>query len=286
MDQDDELAEWKSKTYQLVGRNVLLFQQMEHLLKIILPRSTVSISSETDAPSMMTDRSSAVETCTLGTLVKRFIAEVCDPHEPDPTGDSDHDQVNLTAAFRLRFDDPDGRDAMIQRLNDLNFGRNRLVHHLLSGVDVNSPASWCSIHDELEVQHQQVLSEIETLRHLVDAMAMSGALVAHPEIQRELVCGPIREHLIEKLRTEAEKSADPDGWTSVSAAIQSDRPVSSDIIRDLLGRLDIRNLSAFLEAVGGFEIRHDKDQKGRPKTFYRVTGTQSQSASDSAGQDF
>lgn len=283
MDQDDELAEWKSKTYQLVGRNVLLFQQMEHLLKFILPRSTVSISSETDVPLMVTGRRSAVETCTLGTLVKRFIAEVCDPNDPDPT--SDAEDVNLTSTVRLRFNAPAERDVRLQRLDDLVKERNRLVHHLLSEVDFNSLASMRSIQNELEDQYQKVLSEIESLRQLVEIIAVSGAFVAHPEMGLEFVCGPIREHLVEKLRLEAGKSAHPDGWTSVSAAIQSDRPISSDIIRDLLGRLDIRNLSAFLEAVGGFEIRHDKDQKGRTKTFYRVTGTQNPAAPNSAEQE-
>lgn len=283
MDQDDELAEWKSKTYQLIGRNVLFFQQMEHLLKIILPRSKVSISSETDVPLMMTGRRSAVEACTLGNLVKRFIAEVCDPNELDPTGDSK--DVNLTSTVRLRFDAPAEREVLIQRLNDLVNERNRLVHHLLSEVDFNSLASLRSIQDELEDQHQKILSEIKTLRRMIEMIAVSGALVAHHEVRRELVCGPIREHLIEKLRLEAGKSANPDGWTSVSAAIQSGRPISSDIIRDLLGRLDIQNLSTFLEAVGGFEIRHESDSKGKSRTFYRVTSNEIQNTPDSSRQN-
>lgn len=279
MEHDDELAEWVSKTHQLIGRNLLLFQRLEHLLKLVLPRATVSVSPDTDVQSRKDQGYPEVETCTLGALVKRFIDEVCDPNEPPPTDDSDG--LRARATFRLRFETSEGREALIKRLKALVEGRNRLVHHLLSEVDVNSPASWRSIHDQLEAQHQKVLTEIETLRHLVDTMAISGALVAHPEIRPELVCGPIREHLIEKLRVAAEKSAGPDGWTSVSAAIQSDRPISSDAIKELLRHFDVRNLSAFLEAVGGFEIRHDKDQKGGPRAFYRVPGTQSPTATDS-----
>ena len=150
MEQDNELAESKTRTYQLIGRNVVLFQQMEQLLKIILPEATVSISSDTDVQALKKERYAAVETCTLGNLVNRFIDEVCDPNDPDPKGDSD--QVHLTNTFRLKFDAPDGRDTMIKRLKDLVEGRNRLVHHLLSQVDVNSPASWRAIHDDLENQ--------------------------------------------------------------------------------------------------------------------------------------
>ena len=282
MEKVDELAESKTRTYQLIGRNVMLFQQMEQLLKIILPRATVSISSDTDGQAVRAERYAVVEKCTLGNLVNRFIDEVCDPNEPDPTGDSDH--VNLTTTFRLKFDPLDGRDTMIKRLNDLVEGRNHLVHHLILQIDANSPTSWRSIHGDLEKQQQQVLSEIETLRRLVEAMGMGSALIAHPEIQRELVYGPIREQLIEQLRDVAGESADPDGWTSLKAAINSDRFVSPDVLTRLQESYQVPTVSAFLETVGGFEIRHEKDQKGRTRTFYRVTKTQNPSPPDSGEQ--
>ena len=292
MDHDGELAEAKLKTYQLIGRNIVLFQQMEQLLKIVLPRATVSISSETEIPSMMTGRCSAVERCTLGNLVNRFIDEVCDPEESDleesdpeesdPEGDSD--QVNLTTTLRLIFETPEARDMKIKRLNDLVDGRNRLVHHFFSRFEVNSIRGWRSTHEDLEDQHQQILSEIGTLRQLLDAKAKSDVLFAHPEIQRELVYGATREQLIEELRAAAQESIDPDGWTSLKAAINRDDVVSLDVITELLKGYEIRTVTALLEAVGGFEIRHDKDQKGKARTFYRVTGIQDPSAPDSAEQ--
>jgi hypothetical protein len=283
MEQDGELIEWKGKVHQRIGRNVLLFQQMEQLLKILLPRATVTVSSQPDARSMMSELGCAVETWTLGNLVDRFIKEVCVPNELNPKDDSDGLQV--TATFRLRFESSEGRDAQIKRLKALVEGRNRLVHHFLPQIEADSIESWRSIHDELEVQQQQVLSEIETLRHLVETIAMSGALVAHPEIQRELVCGPIREQLIEKLRFEAGKSADPDGWTSLKAVLRSGGGVFSDAITDLLVHYELPNLSAFLEIVGGFEIRHESDQKGRTRTFYRVTTPEHSPTPDSSTQE-
>lgn len=282
MDQDDELAEAKSKTYQMIGRNVVFFQQMEHLLKSVVPSATVSISSDTDVQSMMTKRWCEVETRTLGILVDRFINEVCDPNESDPTGESD--QVYLTTTLRLKFETPEGRDAMIKRLKDLVAGRNHLVHHLLTQIDANSPESWRLIHDDLENQHRQVLLEIESLRRLVRSIEMNRALIAHPEIQRELVYGPIREQLIETLWDAAGESADPDGWTSLKAAINNDRFISPDVITELLEGYEIRTVSAFLENLRGFEIRHDRDQNGKSRTFYRVTGTQNPTAPDPAEQ--
>jgi hypothetical protein len=278
MDQDDELAEWKSKTYQLVGRNILLFQRMEHLLKFLLPRAEFSISLDSDSPSIKTKPTPVIET--LGMLVDRFTEEVCNADEVTSSDESHGSELN--AKFRLGFETPEGRDALIKRMKSLVKGRNDLVHHFLLQIDANSVESWRSTHKALEEQHRHTFAEIETLRHLVEAMEITCASFAEPEFQRELVCGPIREHLIEKLRVAAEKSAGPDGWTSVSAAIQSDRPISSDAIKELRRHFDVRNLSAFLEAVGGFEIRHDKDQKGGTRTFYRVPGPQSPTATDSA----
>lgn len=280
MNHDEDLAESKAKTFELIGRNILLFQEMEHLLKKVLPRATISISSDTDVSSMMTTRLGAVKTCTLGALVNRFIAEVCDAGEPEIPGDSD--MAGLTATYRLRFDPPDGRDVMSKRLNDLVEGRNRLVHHLLSQIVPNSPASWRSLHEGLEDQYQQTLAEIETLQHLVEGIEESSALIAHPDIRRELLYGPIREQLMKKLHLAARESLDPEGWTSLKTAIHSDDGISSDALTQLLVNEGSRTVSAYLETLTGFEVRHDKDRKGKTRTFYRVTGMQDAGGPDSA----
>lgn len=278
MDQEDELAEWKKKTCQLIGRNVLLFQQMEQLLKDLLPRATNSISFDTDVQVARAERYAEVEKCTLGNLVNLFIDEVCDPDEP--TFSDEPDGPRLTLTIRLSFKTSEERDALIERLKDLVEGRNRLVHHLLSEIDVNSLASWRRIHDVLEDQYRQVDSEIKALQKLFGLMAMSGALLVHPEIRRELVYGPMRDQLIEKLMAAARESSEPDGWTSLKVAIKNGHFVSSDVITEFLQGYQIRTISAFLETVGDFEIRHDKDRKGKTRTFYRITREQNPAASD------
>lgn len=280
MDQDDELADWKSKTYQLIGRNVLHFQRMEQLLKFLLPQATVSIFGKADLASFLEERSEEVRVCTLGTLVNRFLAEVCVPDEPTSVEESV--EPKFTSTVRLVLDDPVGLESMRTRLKNLVEGRNHLVHDLISRIDANSVECWRSIHNDLEEQQQRTLAEIETFRQLVELLDVGRAFFASPEGQRELAYGPLRDRLIEKLRAEAGRSSDADGWTSLRAAIRSDGEVASDHINELLGHFDFRNLSAFLEAVGGFEIRHDKDQKGGTRTFYRVNGTQSPTATDSA----
>ena len=281
MDQDDELAEWMSKTYQLVGRNVLLFQRMEHLLKFLLPRAEFSISLDSDSPSIKTKPTPVIET--LGMLVDRFTEEVCNADEATSTDESHGSELN--AKFRLGFETPEGRDALIKRMKSLVKGRNDLVHHFLLQIDANSVESWRSTHKALEEQHRQTLAEIETLRHLVEAMEITCASFAEPEFQRELVFGSVRERLIEKLLAEAGRSSDADGWTSLRSAIRSDGEVASDHITKLLGTYEIPTVSAFLMAVGGFEIRHERDSTGKSRTFYRVTSNEIQNTPDSSKQD-
>ncbi|NLT71650.1 MAG: hypothetical protein GXX91_13290 [Verrucomicrobiaceae bacterium] len=271
MDHDDELAESKSKALHLIGSNVLLFQEMEHLLKKILPHATVVVSSDTDARAMVTEREEAVETCTLGTLVKRFIAEVCDPKEPELSGES----AQLSIALRVHFDDPAQGDARIKNLTDLVKGRNHLIHHLISTVDVNSLESWRSVHSDLEQQQRQIRSEIESLREWIKMMEIFGAALAHPEMRREFIYGPIRYQLNEQLLAFAQESADPDGWTSLKAAINSNRFVSPASITQFLESEQVPTISAYLKAGGDFELRQDKTRKGNTQTFYRAIGTQS-----------
>jgi len=181
MDQVANLAESRSTTYQLIGRNVLLFQQMEQLLKIILPRSTVSISANTDVQSLSERRHAAVEKCTLGNLVNRFIDEVYNPNEPIPTEDSG--QLSITSAIRWKFPDSAKRDAQIQRLRDLVDGRNHLIHHIILNIDFDSPESWSSIQGDLEIQQRQILSEIKKLQQLINTMKKAAEKFSHLETQ-------------------------------------------------------------------------------------------------------
>jgi hypothetical protein len=278
MEHDNEIAESKARAEQLIGRNVLLFQEMERLLKVLLPRATVSISRDCDVRAEKARRHAAVEKSTLGNLVNRFIDEILVPNEPDLPDDSG--QVRIDASIRLKFDAPEERDAMIQRLTKLVDGRNQLVHHLLSEVDVNSSASWRSIQGGLEEQQRQILAEIETFLQLVEATEMSRALVAHPEFKKELAYGPMREQLIERLRNAAGQSSDPDGWTSLREVIRMDGAATGDSLAALLKGYEIPTVSAFLEAVGGFEVRHVADPKGKSRTFFRIARSQHSSAPD------
>jgi hypothetical protein len=278
MKHDTELAESKARAEQLIGGNVLLFQEMEQLLKTLLPRATISISPDQDVRAEKARRHAAVEKSTLGNLVNRFIDEILDPNEPDLPDDSG--QVRIDASIRLKFDAAEERDAMIQRLTKLVDGRNHLVHHLLSEVDVNSSASWRSIQGDLEEQQRQTLAEIETLRPMVEMNDRILASLAHPEIQRELAYGPIREQLIERLQKAARKSTAPDGWTSLREVIRMDGATTGDSLAALLKAYEIPKVSAFLEAVGGFEVRHVADPKGKSRTFFRIARSQQSSAPD------
>ena len=283
MDQDDELAEWKAKVYQQIGRNVLHFQRMEQLLKIILPRAKVSISPDTDVALMKAKAGIAVEMETLGTLVKLFIAKVCDPEEPSSTDESE--TPGIKATLRLIFKSSEARDGLIKRLKDLVNERNHLVHHLLSQIDLRSPASWRSIQGALENQEKRALSEIEGLRQLVELIGWSRSLISHPDIRQEIAYGPIREQLLGKLRAASAKSADPEGWTPLKAAIHTEPRISPELLTEYLENFQLPNVSALLENVPDFELRHDKDQKGKTRTYYRYIGSQDSTVPDTVAQE-
>lgn len=268
MEQDDELAGWKSKTYQRIGRNVLLFQQMEQLLKFILPRATLSIRAGADVRVAMDRSCGMVEKSTLGALVTQFIDEVYDSEEPAP-GDPG-DGGLLETRCRVEFASGEAREAMIARLADLVEGRNRLVHHFLARIESDSVESWRTADEELEKQHGEALAAIETLRRLLEALDTMRAAIANSDIRRELVVGPLREQLTETLRVAAAKSTDPDGWTSLGAVLQSDCPLSSDAIKEVLAVYQVATLSTFLETLDDFEIRHERVPTGKWRTFYRI----------------
>lgn len=268
MDQVDELNAWKARVFQLIGENVLIFQQMECLLKDLLPRATISISPEIDAAAMLALRKGEVELNTLGTLVKRFITEVCNPADPNP--ENHVDRWAFTSSIRLGFVTDEGRDAMSSRLESLVEDRNRMIHHFLPEVTADSAESWCVAFDTLEDLKKRALSEVDRIRDLVGMLEMGRDLITNPDIQAELTYGPTRHLLIEKLKRASASSNDHVGWIPLRSALRSEGPPSSEAITELVSRYGVPNVSTLLESLGCFEIRHEKDSKGTCRTFYRV----------------
>lgn len=271
MEEIDPIETARSKTYQLIGRNVVLFQDYELLLKALLPRTNLTITTPTatDSPpkSNLEMGRKAVEGSTLGNLVSNYIRNVLDLGVPEPR--EEPDEINFLITLRLHFNDPADRKAKEESLLKLVADRNHLFHQLLVQKTFSTAEDWLSLHPELEDLAKRVSSEIKAVRAHFKAIHLSSSASKNPEVMREFLLGPHREMLVEQLHSSASRSTDPDGWTGLKDAIHEEPLLASLKIPELLESCELNTLTALIETIGGFELQHKTLRKGLTRTLYR-----------------
>jgi len=123
-----------------IGRNMVLFQQFESLLKYIISNSSLSAkSSQLEQPKAKARKSTQKQT--LGTLVGQYVENILvsdvDDSKPDP-----ETITEPYFSFRFRINPGDTfREEIKTTLSKLVIDRNQLVHHLLPSLDTNSTES-------------------------------------------------------------------------------------------------------------------------------------------------
>ena len=177
---------------QKLGRNVLLFQQMELCLKHLLTVGNISVTSKVKKNETSSDlleflqkqieekleqKAASVARVTLGNLVVRASEEIfCTPEETipevedetdDEVGDAVEDETyEIVHSSSFNVDDP----AFSQLLKDFRQERNETIHHFLTKFDLSSTEGVSGAIQYLDEQHQRLLLPLKKIQDYVTSM--------------------------------------------------------------------------------------------------------------------
>ena len=151
-----------NEVFRKIGRNMVLFQELELLLKLIVA-NTGSISGYADELSLKREQRAAnIQKQTMGQLVGQYL-KITDP-EYQEFSDAPEDTEKSYLSFSFHIGDTTyfetKKDALAQMVSD----RNELVHHVLPNFDRNSIESCIQIEKQLDEQEKKILCEINKLR--------------------------------------------------------------------------------------------------------------------------
>lgn len=156
--------EAKNEVLRKIGRNILLFQQLEATLKHLVTNKELSGSLSTIRSSHK-KRSKKVGRLTLGNVAGAFF------ENPAQQQDSEHEATEHEAHFKItfehEFDHPSWQHRK-QTLADLIAERNELVHHFLNRVKPGSRESMREAADYLDGQFERTNAEFKFFRELID----------------------------------------------------------------------------------------------------------------------
>ena len=157
-----ELLEIKNEVMRKIGRNVLLYQQVEHVLKYLVSNGRISGDVST-MKSRHESRKSSVAKKTMGTVAGDFFTEIFAEEDSFDSLPENPSAVHLSISFRIETEEKHfelRRDAIASLVAD----RNALIHHLIPKLNTESIESWLETDRDLDLQREKILPELEYLQ--------------------------------------------------------------------------------------------------------------------------
>ena len=267
------MSELNDEVLRRVGRNLLLFQQIEGLFKFLLANAQVrGYASELD--QVREARSERVQSQTMGQLVGQYLEEVLTDGEPVSQSPGDLKGAWLSFSFQLEADG----SFYEQQKSDLKAivdQRNELVHHFLQRWKPSLADSTHAALDSLDRQRQAALPIRDHLMTVVKDFQASlkahAEFLASEEGQLQLERAWLMQSpLVVLLRDIATTEDDRDGWIPLGTAGRLLRQRAPDEVATLLERYGYRTLKELLVGAGCFEMRDEPTAKGGVRAVYRL----------------
>jgi hypothetical protein len=257
---DNHLKELNNEIYQKVGKNIILFQRIEGLLKYLLSNSNIScqIGELSNTINLQMQEVSKSPKGTMGNLVKQYknLNQIDKANLPIS---SDKAWVSFNCNFGKDLE----REGELALLVDQ---RNRLAHHFLEDWDLGDIDNCNLAIEHLSLQHKKAKIEFEHL--LVQAQLLEEAKIELAEILKIEILKNFT--LVKRLIDISEQQSRHDGWTSLSKAeqlINKDFPKEIDDVKKLYKCKTLKRLMKITEL---FDIYDETTDKGGTRTIYKV----------------
>jgi hypothetical protein len=276
MEENDQLSRMKALSDEVlckIGRNVLLFQQIERLLKFLVINHRAD-ETAIDFVGCRQERARKIQTQMMGELIKQYCGDILSDAGEAIREPKDATQAWMSFIFSITGDD----DFMESQRADLALmvrERNELIHHFLPRWHPDSLDHMTAASAYLDQQREKVLPMFEHLKSVAKSMRQAQEAVAAFLISDE------GERLLELTRLQnsplvalfgevARQKARPDGWTYLADAGRLARIHESDEVTHIKERYGYSTLKRLLIASELFDVLDEPLPNGGFRTLYRV----------------
>ena len=255
-----------------IGRNLLLFQHIEHLLKQLMTGARLE-GTVNSQQANLESRRARIHKQTLGQLAGQFVDDVlADAGELDAP--ENIDEVWFSFGFTIQTDSGfvEQHTAEMKAIVD---ARNDLIHHFLprwSPASEDSTRAALAYLDEQRASAMPMRDRLKSFaKSLQEAATTHAEFMASPEGTRRFELQWLRQsRLILMLGELATKTDRPDGWMILATACNVIRQLAPEELTQLSQRYGHRTLKKLLLASELFDIDEEPTPKGGTRTTYRI----------------
>jgi hypothetical protein len=266
-----DLKQIQDKVLRSVGRNLVLFQAIEELLKFLLSHHKVG-SKPKDFREHQRERIDAVNGTMLGHLVHKYGTEVLrDAGVEVPEEESPADWIT----FSVRISgDTDFVEAMRRDMKLMTEQRNELVHGFLARWQPDSPEKLEETLRYLDAQREKVLPMHEHLKFAADQVLEGRQklfeFLTSKEYQKQselmwLQASPLVS-LLSDVATQIHRR---DGWTYLAHAGDLAKKELPEEVKNIKERYGFKTLKTLLVGSEMFDVFDEPLSGGRFRTLYK-----------------
>lgn len=177
------LPQLRDDVLREIGRNVLLFQHLEQLLKFVLNRGRVA-GSLAQIKAILERLQTQPDRRTLGQLIEPLLENHLSTDAPlaEPPYGNNAPWLALQVGFQV---DRKQREEFEQALERAVKARNDLIHHSLDWLRLDSVASCQKSLRRLQAMHQENQAVYESMKAIVN-LAQTAAPLMEEELKKAL----------------------------------------------------------------------------------------------------
>jgi len=270
---EQPLEEAKNEVLRKIGRNVLLFQQMELTLKALVSSANIS-GYASELKSKQADKIESVKTQTMGQLVGQYN----ETNNPEQNNKSDEPEnlkeayISISTYIEI---DQDTHNQQKELMASLVEERNNLVHHFLPTFDPTSIKNCIDAQKRLDEQAEKVRLKVNSLRSILTAQNemkkdITDFMQTNEYADFMKVTLAQQSPLANILTDLAQTKAGDDGWVVLNKAvsiINKEYPLEIKNLKQNHGSKKLKNMMIKTEL---FEFSEEETPKGGSRVLYRL----------------
>jgi hypothetical protein len=266
------LIKVQDEVFRKIGRNLLVFQKIELMLKYLIDNGKVS-GYLRELKENQERRATAAVKRTMGNLAGQFMETAFQEQEESLREPLEVKEPYISFSFTVRADS-DFYESKRQSLKSLVDDRNNFIHHLLPRFNPDSMESCLEIERHLDQQREKLIPEHNYLKSLIESFEEAKkAYIKYFESEegkRQFDLSLLQQSpLVTLLLNVSLHQSRFDGWTLLNVAGQRVRQILPGEMEQLKSKWGYKSLKELVLACDLFEVIEEPTEKGGIRVLYR-----------------
>jgi hypothetical protein len=270
---DTAVTEVRDEALRKIGRNVVLFQELENILKFLAAAQHPSMPLS-EARRTREVRVASIHVKTLGQVGGQVVEELFAVSDKESSAPAVITEPWLAFSFRIAGDPAEIEESR-RTLTALIEERNHLVHHVLSRWNLHDVGSCRALSAELDEQRGRIIAEIGRYRAFANTLKEGARelqdFIESDDGKRYFDVMFLQNSRLAMLLTQIAKShARTDGWTLLSVAGAQLGKLIPEEFAKLKREHGEGSLHRLVAAIDLYEIASEGTSNGGTRTIFRA----------------